>query len=185
VLAAALLALLVVGGAIAAALNSAAGGGDPAPPAAAPPTTSPTPAPTTQPATTEAAPSPTPSPTPEPTTAAPTTAAPAPDAGAPPADPIAFVQNYYELLPENRDAAWERLGAAARERSGGRGAFESFWSGVSNVFARDLQAVDANTVTATIVFLNPDGSIDSADFTSFRLGTEDGRQVITSFTIGG
>ncbi len=190
VLVAALLALLVVGGAFIAALNPSGGGG--AAPAAAPsssaapePTTDPAPVPTTDPVpvpTTDPAPAPTSSPTPESTAAAPT-AEPAP--GALQTDPIAFVQNYYGLLPEDTDTAWSLLGPEAQGLSSrdGKAGYDRFWRDYSNVIARDLRQ-DGSTVTADIVFVRLDGSEGSPEGYTLQVGTVDGRQVITTFSRG-
>jgi hypothetical protein len=73
-------------------------------------------------------------------------------------DPIGFVQSYYGQLPGNTDAAWALLGSTAQSQSGGRGAFDAFYAGMSRVWAEDLR-VSGNTVTATIVFTQKTGSV--------------------------
>ena len=54
-------------------------------------------------------------------------------------DPIGFVQSYYGQLPGNTDAAWALLGSTAQSQSGGRGAFDAFYAGMSRVWAEDLR----------------------------------------------
>ncbi|MGZ8750462.1 MAG: serine/threonine-protein kinase, partial [Pseudonocardia sp.] len=95
-------------------------------------------------------------------------------------DPVGFVQNFYGQLPGNTDAAWALLGPAARSQSGGRDGFNSFYAGIERVWAENLR-VNGNTVTATIVFTSTGGQVSREGYT-FVLGTQDGRQVIESFS---
>ncbi len=50
----------------------------------------------------------------------------------------------------------------AQSQSGGRDAFDSFWSGQSRVWAENLRVVGGNTVTATIVFTDNNGSVSAS-----------------------
>ena len=93
---------------------------------------------------------------------------------------VLSAQSFYGLLPGNTDAAWALLGPAAQSQSNGRSGFDSFYGGLSRVWAEDLR-VNGNTVTATIVFTGKDGQVSREDYT-FVLGTQDGRQVIESFS---
>ena len=148
-----------------------------APAPVAPPvvtTTSAAPASTTAPPTSSAEPT---------TTTSETTATTSTDSS-PVTDPVGFVQSYYGLLPGNTDAAWALLGPAAQSQSGGRSAYDSFWSGKSRVWAENLRVVGGNTVTATIVFTDNNGSVKRDPY-RFVIGTQDGRQVIQSFSLGG
>ncbi len=95
-------------------------------------------------------------------------------------DPVGFVQSFYGQLPGNTDAAWALLGPTAQSQSGGRSGFDGFYGGLSRVWAEDLR-VNGNTVTATIVFTRKDGQVSREGYT-FVLGTQDGRQVIESFS---
>ena len=97
---------------------------------------------------------------------------------------MGFVQSYYGLLPGNTDAAWAQLGPTAQSQSGGRDAYDSFWSGKSRVWAENLRVVGGNTVTATIVFTDNNGSVKRDPY-RFVIGTQDGRQVIQSYSLGG
>jgi hypothetical protein len=177
----ALAAVLLVGlGVLAAVLTRGAGADSASPtPAAtataapapvAPPvvtTTSAAPASTTAPPTSSAEPTTTTSETTTSTDSTPVT------------DPVGFVQSYYGLLPGNTDAAWAQLGPTAQSQSGGRDAYDSFWSGKSRVWAENLRVVGGNMVTATIVFTDNNGSVKRDPY-RFVLGTQDGRQVIQS-----
>jgi len=93
---------------------------------------------------------------------------------------VGFVQNYYGLLPGNTDAAWALLGSSAQSQSGGRGGFDRFYGSMSRVWAEDLR-VSGNTVTATIVFTQKSGEVSRESY-RFVVGTENGRQVIESFS---
>jgi hypothetical protein len=137
----------------------------PARPTTVAPTTSAAPT-TTEAPTTSAAPT---------TTTSPTTS----DEATPTGDPVAFVQNYYSLLPANTDAAWTLLGPTAQRQSGNRGGFDSFYGGLARVWAENLR-VNGNRVTATIVFTEKDGDVTREPY-QFLLGTQNGREVIESF----
>ena len=139
-----------------------------APATAAPPVATPSAAPTTT-----APPSSSAEPTPS---ATPTTAT----DSASVTDPVGFVQNYYGQLPGNTDAAWALLGPAAQSQSGGRGGFNRFYDSLSRVWAENLR-VEGNTVTATIVFTQKNGEVSRENY-SFVVGTQNGRQVIESFS---
>ena len=93
---------------------------------------------------------------------------------------MGFVQGYYGLLPGNTDAAWALLGPTAQSQSGGRSGFDAFYGGLSRVWAENLRA-SGNTVTATIVFTPKSGPVSRENY-RFVVGTQDGRQVIESFS---
>ena len=175
----ALAALLVVGLGVLAAVLTSGAGDDPQTPS---PSTSAAaaPAPAAPVTTTTEAPtaSATPSASAEPTAStAPTTTT---GDAAPVTDPVGFVQSFYGLLPGNTDAAWALLGPAAQSASGGRSGFNGFYATIERVWAEDLR-VNGNTVTATIVFTRRDGQV-SREGSEFVVGTQDGRQVIESFS---
>ena len=95
-------------------------------------------------------------------------------------DPVAFVQNYFGLLPGNTDAAWALLGPTAQSQSGGRSGFDAFYGGLSRVWAENLR-VSGNTVTATIVYTPNSGPVSRENY-RFVVGTQDDRWVIESFS---
>jgi hypothetical protein len=95
-------------------------------------------------------------------------------------DPVGFVQSFYGQLPGNTDAAWALLGTTAQDQSGGRSSFDSFYGGLSRVWAENLRA-SGNTVTATIVFTSKSGSVSRENY-QFVVGSQNGRQVIESFS---
>lgn len=79
----------------------------------------------------------------------------APAAVAPTA--VAFVQQFYALLPGNVDAAWARLGPTAQSQSGGFEGFRNFYARMSAVGASEATAVNDGTVRATIRFDESNG----------------------------
>jgi hypothetical protein len=94
---------------------------------------------------------------------------------------VEFVQRYYGMLPGDVDGAWNLLGPQAQAASGGYDRFKAFYSGLSKVWAETLRAVDADTVTATIVFLRPDGTTTREPY-RFEVSGGPGSQKIDSFT---
>jgi hypothetical protein len=117
------------------------------------------------------------------TTAATTAPATPPSAAPAPADDaIAFMQNYYSLLPGNTDAAWQMLSPSAQSASGGRASYNAFYAGLSRVWLETIRHEDGGTVTATVVFTKLDGNV-SRDAYRFVVGSgPDGKQVLQSFT---
>ncbi len=162
-------ALLVLGVSIAfGVVRSNSGSGD-TPPVAAP-TTSAAPTPSAAPTT---------SATPTPTTASPTPSS--PPAGAP-VDAVGFVQSYYRQLPGNTRAAFTMLSPSAQAQSGGFEQFERFYGGLRTVYAQNLRRDGDNAVTATIVFIDDNGTQSQENY-RFVVGTDpNGQQLVQSFS---
>ena len=99
---------------------------------------------------------------------------------APVTDPVGFVQGFYGLLPGNTDAAWALLGPTAQSQSSGRSGFDSFYArtvaGVGGGPAGERQHGDGDDRVH-----RKDGQVSREGYT-FVLGTQDGRQVIESFS---
>jgi hypothetical protein len=135
--------------------------------------------PVAQPGTTAPA---APTTTPPPTTTAPpvtTTVAPPPAGGS---DAVAFVQGYYALLPGDTESAWQLLGPAARQASGGRSGYDNFYAGIRSVSVENTRAVGDGTVQGTVVFTTTDGTTTREAY-RFVLGTSgDGRTIMQSFS---
>jgi eukaryotic-like serine/threonine-protein kinase len=77
----------------------------------------------------------------------------APSAPASPAQPQSAqleqaVRTYYDLLPEDTDAAWQYLGAAERAKARGFAGYDQFWSQIDQISIRGL------TVTGDTVLVN-------------------------------
>jgi hypothetical protein len=67
------------------------------------------------------------------------------------------VEEYFEVMPENTDAGWERLAPSMQTQ--GRDAYESWWSQVEEVDLRDVTAVEgARAVDVALVYEFTDGS---------------------------
>jgi eukaryotic-like serine/threonine-protein kinase len=158
------LALLVVGGGVLIGLLRSDGGQQEDPPVAAAPSS------TAPPSTTTVAPTTT---TPRPST---TTTTPPADGGA-----VAFVQSYYALLPDDPDAAFDQLSAQAQQASGGIEGYRNFYGGIRDVQVQNARSTGDSQVSATIVFTRTDGSTSSEPYT-FTVGTENGTQIIQSFS---
>ncbi len=174
---AALVLLVLVGGIIAvvATWGSADPGG--APQAAPPTATSVAALPATAPATT--APVASTTPVPPPSSPTPTPSSPPPAAGT---DPVAFVQNYYALLPGNTEAAFALLGAQAQAASGGRAGFDGFYGGLQSVSLQNLRRTGDNTAEATVVFVRRDGRSSSEPYRFVMSTGPDNRTVMESFS---
>jgi hypothetical protein len=113
---------------------------------------SPASAPRSTPASRSPEPSPTVTDTPEPS---PTATEPGP-----PDDADAMedaVEDYFEAVPDDTDAGWERLAPSMQAQ--GRDAYESWWAKVEEVDVRDATAVDgARAVDVELVYEFTDGS---------------------------
>jgi eukaryotic-like serine/threonine-protein kinase len=104
------------------------------------------------------------------------------NAPAAPTDAVAFVQNYYGLLPGNTDAAWQLLGAQAQSQSGGKGGYDSFWADMRSVSLQNVRRIGENTVQGTVIFTRRDGSTTSEPY-RFVMGTgSDGQTIMQSFS---
>jgi hypothetical protein len=154
-------ALLVAGGAGAVWLLGGAPGQEPSV-APAPSTTAPSAA---APSTTRAAP----------TT---TTAAPQPQ---PADDPVDFLEQYYALLPNDTDAAWQMLSPQAQSASGGRASFENFYRRFEDVDLQDAEQTGDGTAEATVVFDPRDGETTRERY-RFVIGDEGGEPIMESFS---
>ncbi|WP_222262269.1 serine/threonine-protein kinase [Modestobacter marinus] len=139
-----------------------------------------TPAPSTPAPSSTAAPS-----TTEQTTsssAPPTTTEPSPPP-APAPDTAAEVQqavtNYYALLPDDPEAAWEQTGPRLRAQVGGRGDYIAFWSRFRSVELGAVQAQDGSLVaTAPVTFREEDGSVSAERHEITLVRDDDGRLLI-------
>ena len=167
------LAVLALGAGVTAAILTSGAGAEPGGPAAQPgPTSAPAvPAPTTGSPVT----------TPPPATSAPATTAPT-SAPVPPSDPVAFVQNYYDLLPGDTDSAWQLLGPEAQSQSGSQSGYDRFWADMATVSLQNVRQTGEDTVEGTVVFTRRDGNTSTEPY-RFVLGTgSDGQTVIESFS---
>ncbi len=171
------IALLVLGGGVVAAILAGQSGNGAVPPA---PSTTTAAAPTTGARSTT-----TPAPTSAPTTTATTTTTAPPsssDSTTPTTEPVAFVQNYYGLLPGNTGAAFALLSPQAQSASGGRSGFENFYAGIRSVSVQDAQQTGDNTVSATVVFQKTNGTITSEPYRFVMTTDAGGSTIMQSFS---
>jgi eukaryotic-like serine/threonine-protein kinase len=118
------------------------------------------------------------SPTPRPAPASVPAPAPATPQGA---DPVTFVQRYYALLPGNTDAAYALLGPQARSQAGGAAGFASFYARMQSVTVNNSRLVGDNTVSATVRFVQKDGTTSNEPY-QFHMTTDNsGRMIMDSF----
>jgi eukaryotic-like serine/threonine-protein kinase len=82
------------------------------------------------------------------------------------------VRDYYALLPDDTDAAWNRLTPEYQAQTGGRDAFENFWKGFRSVNTSNIR-VDGDTVFADLRYVSKNGGV-STETRSFRLVRQDG-----------
>jgi hypothetical protein len=166
-----LAAVLAVGAGVTIAILTSRAGADPGGVPAAPQTT------------TSAAAAPAPTTGPQATTTPAATTAPPTSAPVPPSDAVAFVQNYYGLLPGDTDTAWQLLGPEAQSQSGGQKAgYDSFWAEIAAVSVQNLRRTGDDTVEGTVVFTRRDGGTSSEPY-RFVIGTgADGQTIMESFS---
>ena len=80
---------------------------------------------------------------------------------------------YYALVPDDTDAAWLLLTARyQRNPSGGKKAYERFWSEVDRVSVSKVDADPPSQVVATVTYRR--GDAVSVERTSYRLVRDDG-----------
>ncbi|MGH3616187.1 MAG: protein kinase domain-containing protein [Pseudonocardia sp.] len=128
----------------------------------------------------------------QPTTSAPvspspqTSPTPQPGPQPPPAvsGPVAFVQRYYALLPEDTDTAFAMLSPAAQQASGGGGksSYDAFYARMESVSLEDVRAVGANTVEARVVFDERDGPTTAENYRFVMSTGTDGVMIMASFS---
>jgi hypothetical protein len=80
-----------------------------------------------------------------------------PDQQAAASEPAAFVDSYYDTVPDDLDAGWAML-SPDYQAEVGRGSYDGFWSTIESVDARNVRTVaGGSAVEATLVFVNSDG----------------------------
>jgi hypothetical protein len=131
---------------------------------------------------------------------------PAPDANAAPSAPAApqarptppqavqleqAVRTYYDLLPDDTDAAWQLLGVAERAKARGFAGYDQFWGQIDQISIRGPVTVTGNTVLVNLQF-EPENRRPTFERYRLTMGTApDGRVLIESasrlgtFTLAG
>ena len=101
---------------------------------------------------------------------------------APAADPVTFVQRYYGLLPANTDAAFALLGPRARAQAGGAAGFKTFYARMRSVTVLNPRLVAGGAVTATVRFVQKDGTTSSEPYRFDTTTDGTGKLIMVSFT---
>jgi eukaryotic-like serine/threonine-protein kinase len=94
-------------------------------------------------------------------------------------DYVGAVRDYYALLPDDPDAAWERLTERAQGKSDGRAGYKRFWRTVDSVEVTEAYA-EGDRVSATLEFTLRRGGTSVESF-SFALIERDGELLIDNF----
>ncbi len=76
---------------------------------------------------------------------------PSPTQGAGGGEAVGLVEDYYAVLPGDRDAGWATLSPSLQEQIG-RGSYEGFWSSVSSVSIVEIQDVGGGAVDVTLTY---------------------------------
>ena len=92
----------------------------------------------------------------------------APDEGA-----EAFIQRYFQTVPEDTDTGWSMLGPEGR--SVGRDSYEGWWSSVEDVQVSDIEpAGSGETADVTLTYTMKDGRVETERQRLDLLRSEDG-----------
>jgi serine/threonine protein kinase len=107
-----------------------------------------------------------PEPSPEPSSSS---AAPVEDA----AGAEAFIQRYFQTVPEDTDTGWSMLGPEGR--SVGRDSYEGWWSSVEDVQVSDIEPADSGeTADVTLTYTMKDGRVETERQRLDLLRSQDG-----------
>ncbi|HEX4977159.1 MAG TPA: serine/threonine-protein kinase [Nocardioides sp.] len=93
----------------------------------------------------------------------------------PPADEgaEAFIQRYFQTVPEDTDTGWSMLGPEGR--SVGRDSYEGWWSSVEDVQVSDIEpAASGETADVTLTYTMKDGRVETERQRLDLLRSEDG-----------
>ena len=98
---------------------------------------------------------------------------------------------YYDLLPDDTDAAWQFLGSAERAKGSGFAGYDRFWGQIEQISIRGPVTVTGNTVLVNLQF-EPENRRPTFERYRLVMGTApDGRVLIESasrlgtFTLAG
>jgi eukaryotic-like serine/threonine-protein kinase len=94
-------------------------------------------------------------------------------------DYVRAVKDYYSLLPEDTDAAWQLMTARAQAKSDGLEGYQRFWRTIESVKVRKTFA-EGNRVAATLVFKLKKGGTSTEAY-SYALIEQDGELLIDNF----
>lgn len=100
--------------------------------------------------------------------------APAPAPVAPEQRVVDTIAGYYAMMPADRDSAWPLMTADYQENhAGGRGGYEAFWSGVSDVTVAEVIATGPDAGQATLTYYFADGRVVD-EVTAYRFVDDGG-----------
>jgi serine/threonine protein kinase len=92
-----------------------------------------------------------------------------------------FVKQYYDLLPENPEAAWAQLTPKAQARSNGKKGFFDFYAQFDDVRITDTSQ-NNNTVKGTVRFKRKNNGGETKEPYQFVLVSQNGKLLIDDFT---
>lgn len=90
----------------------------------------------------------------------------------------AFITSYYALLPGDTATAWSQLAPVYQDRTGGYGAYVSYWATVASINVTGVTETGPDTAAATLVYTLKNGRV-SQETRWFRVDFTSGRMVIT------
>ncbi len=93
------------------------------------------------------------------------------------------VTDYYGLLPDDTDAAWELLTDSYQRQTGGRDSYEDFWGDMDSVTVSKVSATTPDRAEATITYVEKSGNGESTERRSFQLIRSDGVLKINQSTV--
>lgn len=96
------------------------------------------------------------------------------------------VTDYYALLPDDTEAAWELLTPAYQRKTGGWDSYERFWKSIDTVTVTSTKATGPKNVEAAITYVEKSGNGKSSERRSFALVKDgDVLKIDQSAVIGG
>jgi serine/threonine protein kinase len=94
------------------------------------------------------------------------------------------VRDYYALLPDDTDQAFDLLSDRAQRKSGGKRKYTRFWNTIESVQVEKTES-EGNRVAAVLLYEAKNGQ-ESRETSSFALVQEDGQLLIDNFVrLGG
>jgi hypothetical protein len=86
---------------------------------------------------------------------------------------VSAIENYYALLPNGTNQAWQRLTANYQQNHAqGRGNYEKFWHGYRSVQTSNVHSIGQSRVEADLTYTKTDGSVahEVDDYTLIQQG---------------
>ncbi len=101
-----------------------------------------------------------------------------------PSDPAAFIESYYQLVPNNLPAAWPEMTQDYQtNHAGGWAHYQSFWGQYSSVSLSGVAKTGADSVVATIHYVKKTGGTVT-ETTNFTLVQQGGQWKIAASSLG-